>query len=371
MMRGFAISLGFLVLLATVGAGARDSLKKGQLVKQFQCYSMTDSLKAHPWAILHSALPCPNPVTGERSVRRVEEPATYSAFAAVILHFVDHAAAPTLLISLLCAFALWLWAKELGADPWVTFLGAASVPVFLRYSFQHIPDPMAVLFLIAGSWCGLKARRGWMIFFFMLACTTKFTAIFAVVMMLAFLMRHEPVKAIGAVVVIASPFLIYLLAVNQLGISSPFEFSSLTENRHSGSWRLLFSSDYWWRFVTWTVVKGIGIPLSVFSVIGVVRTLQQRRRPQLMLVAWVMGLIPFWVFVRQGNFVHDYYFLIFFPPLALLGAWALSEVKQTWFKATVFAPQIAVGTHQVWMLEAVSGPSEPNPSFCGTEKIGP
>lgn len=61
------------------------------------------------------------------------------------------------------------------------------------------------------------------------------------------------------------------------------------------------------------------------------------------MVFWALGLIPYWILVRHGNFVHDYYFLPFFVPMAYLGARAILRIPIKPLRWLVI--RIEIGSH--------------------------
>jgi hypothetical protein len=85
----------------------------------------------------------------------------------------------------------------------------------------------------------------------------------------------------------------------------------------------LLEGAYWERFVTWVILKGMGLGVFYLVIRRSVALCTHKLRAnseELFLWAWALALVPYWILVRQGNFVHDYYFLPFFFPFAWISA---------------------------------------------------
>jgi len=79
-------------------------------------------------------------------------------------------------------------------------------------------------------------------------------------------------------------------------------------------------------------------------------------------------VIPFWILVRNANFVHDYYTLAFFLPLAAWGwkAWLkIASEKVTW---VLLGVSILLGAASLAGLkEFPLSQGQLRPSFCDQE----
>jgi hypothetical protein len=126
--------------------GAQNSLQKGQVIKQFFAYSITQSLGREPSLI--------DRVTPDRWLKTkitdcepprywVEEPPLFHLLSSLFPQTIQ-AVSVSLLSYLLILFCAWVWLKRLMPAHTFNqrcFLIAifALSPGFLRYSVQHIP----------------------------------------------------------------------------------------------------------------------------------------------------------------------------------------------------------------------------------------
>lgn len=369
-------ALGLATIAALPALFSGDSLAKGQVIKQFFAYSISESLVARPWAWLSTTLPC-EPARGW-----VEEPPVFHSLAAMSLEVAPQGAelVPLLAYALLAA-ALSLWARALtqsSAARWLAWIAAACAPVFLRYSIQHLPDLLATAWLALGAYVLVRGRAIAAALLFTLAITTKALTGFAIVPLLAWHVfsgdcgrKRRAVRAALILGVSIMPFLAWLFAIKQVGVPNPFFFQSLIENRHSGGLSLLASPSYWGRFLTWVAAKGAGPILFAFAGFSAWKFRKNREwaAPEGALIAWSAGLIPYWLLVRQGNFVHDYYFLPFAAPIALLGAKELANTRRLrWLALLGILASAVLGIAGLARMKPVALPvGASRPIFCDYE----
>ena len=363
-----------------------QALLKGQVIKQFFAFSITEALAKNPWNWLSTTLPCVPLRTW------VEEPPVFHFLGAWGLKIWPGQSAliPALAFSLLA----WLSLKgirewRLGErDTWTLAVLMATVPVFLRYSIQHLPDLLATAFLAWGAWALFRRKRLWATVLFTLAVTAKALTGVAVASLLfwEFWIHFRPqvrtradsgrgLVAVGVrLAFIALPFLIWVIVVKRAGIPSPFQFGSVSENRHSGGFGLLLSVPYWSRLFTWLAVKGIGLPLFFAALPALFRILREKRLGGLdgMLAAWALSAVPYWLLVRQGNFVHDYYTLPIALPWALLGCRAfaagLGGRHRPWVMVGVGLQLLLALLNFRGLRPMVLSPDQERPTYCEMEQ---
>ena len=352
----FFLIAGF--CLVTAALSSSQSLKKGQWIKQFHSFSITESLSKNSFRIFSTTLPCPDARGGSHR-EWAEEPPVFHLLAAGIfaLGLQNPALLPLLayLLFMVAAFLLICSPNEVGLERVgekqrrIIFLLSATSPVVMRFSIQHLPDLLATALLMLGGYFTVGKRRGWSLIFLGLAVTTKALTIFPAVCFLLysayFDSQKKPTKRLVEVAcsigVLASPFLIWIGCLQTLRVSNPFlnEFSA--QNRYFGDFSLLLSLGYWLRVMNWAVSKGVGWILFIGFFLSVLEQVQKKQQIQLMprlelfLYLWAAALIPYWILVRQGNYVHDHYFLPFAFPISVLGS-------LYWFKKMTSRAGIAV-----------------------------
>lgn len=349
------------------------ALQKGQAIKQFFAYSISKSLSTSPSAILETRLPCTPPRVW------VEEPPIFHEMAAWTLKILpdQSAALPIAVFLLLVVGILWLqlqvnqkFKQKLLA---LTVL-AAYCPIFLRYSIQHLPDPLSTAFLTLGAASLASTSSGhptakyfrilpWL--FFLAAVTTKALAIFAVAPILFwhfFLRGEKSTNAMKAnlvspkiyvrwgltLVLLCLPFILWLVTIHELSVPNPFFVQKTTqwlENRHTGSLGILLDFHFYLRAFTWIAIKGVGLILIGPAVYGLVKIYRARKFTDLegLLFFWSLGIIPYWLLVRQANVIHDYYTLPFAVPLAVLGTQRLLEFRPKWLVLALGSLHLIIG----------------------------
>ena len=395
--------LGLLSLWSAVGGAwlcSERSLQKGQVIKQFFAYSITESLRRN-FDIFATNLPCiPNRTWAE-------EPPVFHALAVFFdsLGLTSPAAVPLFAYFLIGLGAL-LWFKRF-TDPLLSFLTlffCMSAPAFTKYSIEHLPDLLATSLLFLGALFLSKEKKKFAVIFFMLSVTAKVLSVFAVVF-LVFFEAHSHAKmnafsaknkwmiylrACFALAIISAPFLYWLIILQIKQIPSPFHFNNGIENRHSGSLALLLDLHYFLRINTWLWVKGTGLATSVVFISRIFK-LKKRwanlAKEERLLWIWLAGIIPYVVLVRDGNFVHDNYLLPFLPPICLLAAMQVREwLDGPWL---LFLPErpmsagvrqfiiysllimtLLIGVDALVSLKVVeTDPRLGRPSFCDMEKV--
>lgn len=307
---------GLLLLLLAGGifwARQGSVLRKGQVIKQFVSFSLTESLGINGMRIDQTRVPCPDPaVPGSESRRWAEEPPVFHVLAARLakLGWAQPESLP-----LLAFLGLWLgllglalcggqsargplqtgdvarrrgwwdggwrrlaqWQNQLGEGVWVGTAAAAS-PIFLRYSVQHVPDLLATGFLVWGAWALFLRWRFFAFLFFTAAVTTKALAWVAVVTLTLWdvaLRRKKRAAMISSLVRVSLtlvPFMLWVGYLQLFSIPSPFHWHNWIENRHAGSLLRLLQGAFWLRLGTWSVAKGMGWVLFVGVTLAAVRS---------------------------------------------------------------------------------------------------
>lgn len=375
------VSLLFFFALAFSG----NSLRQGQEIKQFYSYSMTQALAQNGFAIFRTYLPCTDVRDGSYPRPWGEEPPIFSLFAAGLSKVgLTEARWASLVVGL--AFSLltaWLLLKFLapGLSAPVLLLTSLGVPIFMRHYYQHMPDLMAALWILAAVLANLYRREGLFIGFLVLAVTTKAYAAFPAVALLTYAYLIEPYFARKTIrgtemarfflfsILITLPFFAWIYTLNVKGIPSAFDFRQGLSNRHSGSWSTLFTKRYYDMFLTFVGTKGVGWVLFVGFWVAIVKFFRRfttQDRLHGLLAAWALSFVPFWILVRDASLIHDHYVLHYFLPIAILGAEQVLRITNLKIRYLLIAVSvvIALGNPVSWRLRAENRPPG---DFCDQE----
>lgn len=412
-----AFLLALSALIGVCAETAREwginALARGQVVKQFFAYSISEWIARHPAEWLTTHLPCLDTTQGTLRAW-AEEPPLFHFLSAWGIRLFPEVTAP---VSILALGLIFLATFRFVAERWIPedtdergtrremlhsagLAAAVAVcvsPVVFRYSVQHMPDLLATAFLILGAVVSLPAAS---FIFFTLSVTTKALTIIPIAAILVsrwdiwdrkFDFKKAAIPAIRTALVliaIALPFLFWIFLLWKNQIPNPFSLGNGVENRHSGSLGLLIDPRYWARFFTWTFVKGVGLialPFFIVRILGEFKigpakkrvegfTAEQRRKRRLLLF-WMAAIIPYWLLIRQANFVHDYYSLPFVFPIlihAISGVLLLPRPKSTVAQAAIvcllFFGHLYIGGRSLLTMEPVSfDPAHGRPLFCQME----
>ncbi len=372
------LTVAFAVLFVLAAAFPSLTLSSGQVIKQFETYSLAQSMAAVGWNPFATTIPC------DGGIRWVLELPIFAGLGGIFVKIAPEW--PSILPVLVFGFFLFglLRIRErLAPDSnilaWIT---VAATPVFLRFSTQFLSDPFTVALLLFGTGYFLEKRRALAALFFLFAVSVKPTVLPSILFFRwAFAEDRDPRKLFppGAVkwlareammaVFFVAPFAAWSLAVKWLGIPSPMHEGGIMAI--GADWGILTEYAFYSKFFNWTAFKGVGIPLFAFALYGGYRarksapTLESDRI--LRLAAWSVGIFPYWLLVRRLNVIHDYYSLSFFLPIAILGALAVPVGRIT---RVILLASIAQGVG----LMIASGMSLPRnvpvadrPVFCGKE----
>lgn len=357
---------------------APQSLQKGQIIKQFFTYSIAESLSrgASP---LGTSLPC------EPKRIFAEEPPVFHILAHVWLPLGPRFAFVfPYLIFLVTAALLLMFVKTLvpHRDSWEFSAWILATPILQRYAVQFLPDTLSACLLLAAVVICLRSTRSHWLVFLATATATKFLAVFAALPLWIFhcwKTRRSIVFIAAGTVLLVAPFLLWVAALNHYQIPNPFHFTNMIENRHSGTLGALLDPKYWAKIGFWVCVKGIGLPLTCIAIFALFRRLREQSpvkigRNDRILKAWLMAAIPYWLLVRQGNFVHDYYFLVFAVPFATMALSlfytdrGFSQLR--WAHITLFLVHAALGIQSGWSMKPVwVEPPLERPFFCNYESV--
>jgi hypothetical protein len=377
----------FVFLLAvglTVSLVFPNSLNQGQRVKQFFAHSISHDLATRGLSnFARTEVPCADPVRGTATQVWVEEPPVFHSFAAILYNLgATHPAIPGFIAGLLMILSLQLILPLLfnvsPTNSALLSLVVFLVPATTRYWAQHIPDyfaACALLFFVAALF---RRQRVWMLFALTVAVTAK-----ALVIVPAFFillgyhwesLRRDRLRVLGnrdflfavAVGFVAiTPTLLWFWNIRVHELPNPFFLQKgLLEGRHTGSLDYLLRLDYWARFTTWNFSKGVGLALLAAILIGW-RHLKIDTHERRAILSWALGIIPYWLLIRDGNYVHDYYSLPFVSGLALLGVMAAMSLPSTKLRLGLMSLSILLGLAQPFSLakRASSVPA----NFCDHE----
>jgi hypothetical protein len=360
-----------------------DSLAKGQTIKQFEVYSIAESLVHHPLRVFSTTIPCDGGITWTL------EPPLFHELGAFGIHLWHSFPA---FIPLSVAAALFLAIYRLlahaGLDPRrraSAALAVALCPALSRFGIQFIPDPLAATFLLLGIDSILRKCRGQALGFFAVAVLTKALMGTAVAAILAFdafyddRRRFKDLKTwleLGAsFTLVLVPFVAWVVAIKVFGVTSVLEQGGLLEGFLLHGWNILFTRNFYAKYLLWVVIRGAGWTLTLSAAAA----FYYRKRPELrtrfvaMLGIWFCGSFFHWFFIRQGNQVHDYYSLSFVIPLAMIGVLAIFSLnnKFRWAPALLLV-SVANGIGSLAGMKPVAYPKElGRPYFCGSEMRPP
>jgi hypothetical protein len=375
----FAILLVLVFLVVAAFPGL--TLFSGQVIKQFETFSLAESIARTGWNPYATSIPC------DGGIRWVLEFPLYAGIGGAFVRLFPEMPS----IFPVAVYALFLWAvarlrRRLDPNgPVLVWLAVATAPVFLRFSTQFLPDPLAVALLAHGVASWLGRRRGSAAALFLAAVTVKPTVIFS---LFFFLVAYSDwildsvgdyrKKAKGLVkeglraVVFALPFVAWAISLRALAIPSPLHEGGLLAI--GKDWGILLDPKFYSKFFVWTVFKGVGPILAAFVAYSAIRW-RKGTDETLRLLLWSAGIIPYWLVVRRLNVIHDYYSLSFFLPIALAGA---MTVRDLLWNASPSAPWILRGLLLASVLQGIglfvrAGIDNPplpvagRPVFCGTE----
>jgi hypothetical protein len=252
-----------------------------------------------------------------------------------------------------------------------------------------MPDTLAFLFFCIGFYFSISDRKKLSLLFITLAVTQKALFAFAaspVIFVSLFsrndfnlnfikeFLKKDAIKPLlnGAVQtwITALPFIIWLLILSNKGIADPFGFDSKLENRHSGSFDILFNLEYYTRLLKWWVPKGIGVPLFIGALYALYTHVRQNvgfKKHQMMIVLWAFSVFPYWLLVRESSFIHDYYFLPFFFPWAWLGMKGILMIPNRYLRTALIIASIVIGMKESLLLKEVAKEHSEPPKFCQAE----
>lgn len=387
----------FILLLIFGYSLSKNSLTKGQVIKQFFAHSIAQSLAQNNFSILETQLPCKTPNSLQNTRLWVEEPPLFHLGGALFqkTSILNHPSAYPIFLCLLIALFVFLTLQKLNIERQSSSLASTNnlsffliltTPVFLRYLTQYLPDLMALLLLLIGVFFLLKNYFWSALFFFTLSVTSKALTIFAIAPLLGFyfwqknstLARKATRLTINDLIrwtlytsFTLLPFFVWLYLLKTKNIPNPFfSESSSAQLRHTGGWDMLLSTTYYSRIWDWVVRVGVGLPLFfgyVWQALHIKKNWHSWTSNQKYFFIWSLGLIPYWLVVRSGNFIHDYYFLPFFIPMAYIGSLTLVRVKKPALKWLLIVASIGIGVENAFKQKSQFPISEQKTKFCSAE----
>ncbi|MBI4924502.1 MAG: hypothetical protein HY843_01145 [Bdellovibrio sp.] len=379
----FLLAIVFAVSIAM--CNSKHSLSKGQVIKQFFSYSISQSLFHNGFQVFKTTLPCLDKT--EKNLRQwAEEPPVFHFLAALPMTLgISNPAFMPLVSYLLLLIGILFLLKEIGLlfplkelkllsgkQSVAIFFLTSLTPVLLRYSIQHMPDLMACAWLVFAAVFLLKRKHFLCILFLTLAVTTKAVIFIPALAFLSFSYFFDHIKKpwffFASLIIIASPFVLWLTAISSLEIPNPFIFEHFLENRHSGQLLLLIEPRFWIRFFTWSASKGVGWILFIGFLLYLFSWLKKKHiytREEKFLLLWSFSFLVSWIVIRQGNFVHDYYFLPFSIPIAILGSLTLLKITNKIILISLTILSIGYGIYPLFKLSPVS---DQPPKFCQMEQ---
>lgn len=166
-----------------------------------------------------------------------------------------------------------------------------------------------------------------------------------------------------------TPFFYWIFQLHIFEIPNPFSLGiDLMDNRHSGPLNIISDPKFWTRNLRWLAPKGIGFPAVVGILISLYGILVKKKKEDEPWLLWCLMVVPYWLLIREGNFIHDYYFFPFFFPFAYLGAKNILSLKNKWIKAIIILVSITLGAKEGIYLKTVAiSVSDQAPKFCDAE----
>ncbi|MBI3535723.1 MAG: hypothetical protein HY072_09605, partial [Deltaproteobacteria bacterium] len=114
--------------------------------------------------------------------------------------------------------------------------------------------------------------------------------------------------------------------------------------------------------------KGVGWILFIGFLLYLFSWLKKKHiytREEKFLLLWSFSFLFSWIVIRQGNFGHDYYFLPFSIPIAILGSLTLLKIINKIILISLIILSIGYGIYPLFKLSPVS---DQPPKFCEMEQ---
>lgn len=338
------------------------TLFSGQIIKQFESYSLAASLPSVNWNPFATTIPCDG---GIRWV--LELPAFITLGSLFISALPSWPAAFPLLVFGFFLYSLFLLKERMDPEgspfPW---LAVAGTQAFFRFSTQFLADPLALALLSFGVVFFLGQRKNRAALLFLAAVSVKPTVLPSILFFRwAFTEDRSVLRNVLFAVFFVTPFFLWAVLLKFFQIPSPMHEGGLLAV--GIDWGILLEPKFYSKFFVWVVFKGVGVPLVALAAYGSYRF---RDDPVIRrLGIWSIGVIPYWFLVRRLNFIHDYYSLSFYLPIALLGALSASRLfSRSWVKILLGVSLVqALG---IFIYSGIFTPHLPvseRPVFCGKE----
>ena len=376
------LQLAYGLLFALAAAFPSLTLFSGQVIKQFETYSLAQSMARVGWNPFATTIPC------DGGIRWVLELPLFAGLGGIFVRILpDWPSVLPVLVYGLFLYGLYRFRERLAPEsPALGWIAVAAAPVFLRFSTQFLADPLAVALLLLGAGCFIDKRRVEAALFFLLAVSVKPTVLPSV---LFFRWAFAPernarellprpvlpwlVREAALALAFVGPFAVWSLSVRWLGIPSPMHEGGLLAV--GKDWGILGTYSYYSKFFVWTVFKGVGIPLFALAVFGVFSEWRKLGSAEgdriLRLAAWSTGIFPYWLLIRRLNVIHDYYSLSFFLPIAILGALSARSNRLIRFLLLASVAQGAGLLIASGIALPRKAPVAERPVFCGIEFRSP
>jgi hypothetical protein len=371
------LAIPFLLALTV----APESLQRGQIIKQFEAYSISESFKWNrPWA---TSIPCLDPMTGKFPTPwSLELPLFHGVSSLAVQALPQFPAVMPLLIFLLLTFLSYglaqaLVGQRLGA---IVAVSVLCSPALLRYSVQFIPDVLALAGLVAGAWMSVKGSRFLSRFWWCLGVTAK-PLVFPAAFLMGIVREGTLKNAVWLGGALLAPFLLWVWVLYLYEIPGSQMFhrgggDGVVGDYLGTRFELLASWTYYSKFIQWVFVKGTGIPsLFIGAVLFTLPNLRAYfRRNASLFGPWVLGGMSLWIFVRQGSVIHDYYSLglIYALSLWVWSVWARVPLPSERIRTAGFLFGILWGAYSLMSLQSQTldegrAKETGRPIFCGQE----
>lgn len=376
----FWISLLFILFFLILNLSQPDGLAKGQTVKQFYSFAITESLLTQPFSWLSTHIPCPHPITHESPITWVSEPPLFNFLAVIIQKILNlnlngfSITFPIIsFLILLFGFAFHLKLLVPRKQIPILLLFSISAPIFVRYSFQHIPDLFAVALLVWALYFFKTKNWTWFFIFGALASFSKTLMgiplffIFALIPKTLLYSGKKGVltRSIIGISLFFIPFILWGYYLKLNSIPNPFHQGGTFIERYIGDPSLYLSLKYWMRYFTWLVFKGVGPIIFCLACFQI----YQNRKKLTLLNLWALSSIPAYLFIPNAHFIHDYYFLVYAPAFVLLACERLNSLKwNSIIKTVLVLVSFTVSVIQLYSMKVQPyDQSFGRPQFCEKE----
>lgn len=127
------------------------------------------------------------------------------------------------------------------------------------------------------------------------------------------------------------------------------EFSNVNQILHPG---LLTDWDFYNRMIFSRLIDQLLTPwMAIFAIVGIF-CLKRNKKEHQPIIAWSIGCVAYLAMVQRGNFVHDYYQLMFVPGLAALAALGIVRFLQWEAYSNTLRQTVFIGCLALFLIQS-------------------